>query len=383
MPREQSEIQNILSGVFNHLAKYLFIERRDNIQMTLWVMHTYLLNELGFSPRLIFNASQPASGKSTAQERVSALCYKSQKVDNFSSEASIANFFKAEPRTLHLDEAENYLDPTQNKRDYDALMAILCGGYKRGATKLTSEKSKEGNWQPNSGNIFGAVSLAGTHTPISNALGTRSLVIQMRKDTEKRAKRFSERFQGGEVEELRAEIARVASERREDFASFELDENTHFPKGLNSRRVDMYSPLVQIALVAGGGWFEEIFRIMEEEVQASRIVTDSGEHLTRVQRLYRDIYQVLEKREGFISSTELVNQLKSYNPEEWQSYESGNRPLNTSSLALYLHKDGIFQTRQNNSRGYHPEQFKKEFLAHSLIPHRLAELAELAETRTL
>jgi hypothetical protein len=373
-----------LRAIFKHFAKYLFIEREDNIQMSLWVIHTYLLEELRFSPRLIFNASQPASGKSTAQERVSALCYHSQKVGNFSSGASIANFFKAEPRTLHLDEAENYLDPTQNKSMYDALMAILCDGYKLGAVKLTSEKGKDGNWQSNSGNMFGAVSLAGTHTPISSALRTRSLIIQMRKDTEKRAQRFSERFQGGEVEELRANLDHIR-ERRQEFEDIELDERLHFPSGLDSRRVDMYSPLVQIALVAKGGWFEEIFKIMESEVSSSQAITDSGEHLTRIQRLYRDIYEVLKNREGFISSTELVNQLRSFNPEEWQSYESGAKPLNTQSLASYLHRDGIFQTRQANLRGYHQEAFAKEFKAHSLIPLGSAELAksaELAETRS-
>lgn len=370
-----SSIQDLteatLRGVFNHFARYLFIEREDNIQMSLWVVHTYLLEELRFSPRLIFNASQPASGKSTAQERVSALCYHSQKVGNFSSGASIANFFKAEPRTLHLDEAENYLDPSVNKASYDSLMAILCDGYKLGAVKLTSEKGKDGNWQSNSGNMFGAVSLAGTHTPISNALRTRSLIIQMRKDTEKKAQRFSERFQGGEVEELKANL-HLIRERREEFATIELDERIHFPAGLDSRRVDMYSPLVQVALVAGEGWFNEIFRIMESEVNASQAITDSGEHLTRIQRLYRDIFEVIQTREGFISSTELVNLLRTHNPEEWQSYDSGNKPLNTQSLAIYLHKDGIFQSRQSNLRGYFRAQFDKEFKAHSLISLGLA-----------
>ena len=362
----QELTEGTLRGVFNHFAKYLFIERGDNIQLSLWVVHTYLLEELRFSPRLIFNASQPASGKSTAQERVSALCYRSQKVGNFSSGASIANFFKSEPRTLHLDEAENYLDPSVNKASFDSLMAILCDGYKLGAVKLTSEKSKDGSWQPNSSNMFGAVSLAGTHTPISPALRTRSLIIQMRKDTQKKAQRFSERFQGEEVAGLRANLDLIR-ERREEFASVELDWNIHFPQSLDSRRVDMFSPLVAIALTAGEAWMSEIFEIMETEVNTSQVITDSGENLTRIQRLYRDVYEVIGNREGFISSTELVNRLRNLNPEEWQSYDSGSKPLNAQSLATYLHKDGIFQTRQNNLRGYQREQFTKEFKAHSLI----------------
>jgi hypothetical protein len=355
-----------LRGVFNHFAKYLFIERKDNIQMSLWVVHTHLLEELRFSPRLIFNASQPASGKSTAQERVSALCYRSQKVGNFSSGASIANFFKAEPRTLHIDEAENYLDPSVNKANYDSLMAILCDGYKFGAVKLTSEKSRDGNWQSNASNMFGAISLAGNHTPISPALRTRSLIIQMRKDTEKKAERFSERFQGGEVEELRANFDLIR-EQREEFGSVELNWETHFPKLLDSRRVDMYSPLVTIAKVAGGDWLREVSALMNEEVNESQTITDSGENLTRIQRLYRDIFEVIGNRKGFISSSVLVNLLRGHNPEEWQSYDSGSKPLNAQSLATYLHKDGIYGNRENNLRGYYREQFDKEFKAHSLI----------------
>ena len=364
MSSVQHETENILTGLFNHFAKYLVIEREGIIQMSLWVLHTYLLEELQFSPRLIFNASQPASGKSTAQERLSALCYGSVKVGNFTN-ASIANFFKGKPRTLHLDEAENALDPSNGEKFKD-LMGILCDGYKQGGVKLKSGKGKDGNWEAEENNMFGAVSLAGTHTPISSALATRSLVIQMRKDTEKKAQRFSERFQGNEVKELQAEVLRVVNEHRVEFENCEDVENIHYPENLDRRRIDIYSPLVRIALVAGGGWFDEIFRIMQTEANTAQAIADSGESLTRIQRLYRDIFEVIQDREGFISSIELVNQLKTHNPAEWQSYDSGYKPLNAQSLANFLHKDKIFQTRQGNLRGYHREQFEKEFKAHSL-----------------
>lgn len=376
--RGDSPLAQTLWQLAEHYGRYLYLPRTfDTGLLALWTLHTYLLKELEFSPRLIFNASQMNSGKTTALERLRELCFDATRVSSFSSEASIQNYFAWAPRTLMLDEAELTFNP--KNPSYDALMSTLNDGYMAGAKRVTSTKNKEGNYSGETKNIYGAVAIAGTHTIYKPAFSSRSIVIQMYRDTKKQAEPFSQRFNGYQVEELRRAVELQADSSREDIASYPMTWQV-FPKEFDSRRIDIFSGLVQIALTAGGGWYDWIIERMREDHEELKAQFDNGDpEITRVQALYRDIFEVFKNSPEFISSTELVDKLRNHNPESWSLNSVFGKPLSTMTLANYLRPDGIHTIRPNNIRGYNRNQFRQIWESYALTSDKLANLANLAE----
>jgi hypothetical protein len=376
--RGDSSLAQTLWQLVEHYEKFLYLPRNfDTGLLALWTLHTYLLEELEFSPRLIFNASQMNSGKTTALERLRELCFEATRVSSFSSEASIQNYFAHAPRTLMLDEAELTFNP--RNPNYDALMSTLNDGYMAGAKRVTSTKNKEGNYSGETKNIYGAIAIAGTHTIYKQAFESRSIKIQMYRDTKKQALPFSQRFDKQQVLDIRQAIELQLETSREHIANYPITPKV-FPKEFDSRRIDIFSGLVQIALTAGSGWYEWIIeRMWEDHEEQKAQFTNGDPELTRVQALYRDIFEVFKTSPDFLSSTELVEKLRNYNPESWSLNSIFGKPLSTMTLANYLRPDGIHTIRPSSVRGYNRNQFRQIWESYSLTSDNLANLANLAE----
>jgi hypothetical protein len=101
--------------------------------LTLWAVHTHLVEETYYTPRLQIDSPVPESGKTTVIEHLERLCRRSIQMATVSSSAMLTRMLDKEIRTILIDEADRALDP--KREGVNDTLAVINSGYKKGGTR--------------------------------------------------------------------------------------------------------------------------------------------------------------------------------------------------------------------------------------------------------
>jgi len=243
----------LLTRVRDWLDTYIStVSESDLDLLTLWAVHTHLVVETYYTPRLQIDSPVPGSGKTTVLEHLERLCKRSIQMATVSSSAMLTRMLDKEIRTILIDEADRALDP---KRDgVGDILAVINTGYKRGATRPVlvpgTGKGKGGTWELKEMPTFSPVALAGNQPRLPDDTKSRIIRVLLLPDHAGLIKESNWRKIDGDARALHDEIAAWADSVRDQVSQGDPD----LPDGITGRLREKWAPLKQVADAAGGEW---------------------------------------------------------------------------------------------------------------------------------
>lgn len=308
------DLAMLLDEMTEEFLRYMDMTPEQTTAMVLWVVMSWLVDELPVCPLLIITSAEKGSGKSTAMEIAGGLVYRRLSCSNISS-ASIPRIIDKFHPTLCIDEADTFM------QDNEVLRGVINAGHTRGSAgyiRFNADKN-DVDVLP----TFGAKIIAG----IGNRADTimdRAIVIRLerkKRNVQKenfrcwgeKAKQQNERFGC-----LIRQLCRWSIDHAKQFGA---DEPAVQPE-LSDRHNQNWFPLWRIADMAGKAW-------PEKARHASLVLSGNEEPLSEGVKLLnaiRTIWHINHPEISILFSNELVSML---NRDETLGY------------ALYFNHKGI------------------------------------------
>ena len=136
----------------------------------LWVVHTYLLDCFGISPRLAITSPEKGCGKTTPLDVLSQLVWRPLPTANASA-AAIFRVVELQRPTLLIDEADTFLPENEELR------GILNSGHRQGGSVIRTVGEE---FEPRSFSTYSACAIA-LIGRLPATLADRSVPIELRR----------------------------------------------------------------------------------------------------------------------------------------------------------------------------------------------------------
>jgi hypothetical protein len=284
--------------------------------VTLWVIHTYLLDCFGISPRLAITSPEKGCGKTTALDVVSRLVCRPLSTANASA-AAIFRVVELQQPTLLIDEADTFLPENEELR------GILNSGHRQGGSVIRTVGEE---FEPRSFSTYSACAIA-LIGKLPATLADRSVPIELRR---RRADEPVEPFRFDRTDHL-DQLARKAARWAADNADRIRSADPEMPAGVFNRVADNWRSLLAIADAAGGEWPARARRAL----QCAGANATGDDQSVRV-LLLTDIRAIFaERRLDRMPSASLAGVLNSIEGRPWAEWHRG-KGLTPNSLARML-----------------------------------------------
>ena len=278
----------------------------------LWVVHTYLLNCFGISPRLAITSPEKGCGETTALDVLSRLVSRPLPTANASS-AAVFRIVELQRPTLLIDEADTFL------HENEELRGILNSGHRKGGSVIRTVGEE---FEPRSFSTYSACTIA-LIGKLPATLADRSVPIELRR---RRADEAIEPFRFDRTDHL-DQLASKAARWAADNADSIRGADPGMPAGVFNRAADNWRPLLAIADAAGGEWPGRARRA----VNGTTVSCD--DQSIRVFML-SDIRAVFaERKTDKLSSADLVSALNAIEGRPWAEWHRGKGLAPTASPA--------------------------------------------------
>ena len=312
----------------------------------LWVVHTYLLDVFGITPRLAVTSPEKGCGKTTLLDVLSHLVWRPLPSANATASA-IFRVVEMKRPTLLIDEGDTFLTENENLR------GILNSGHRRGGFVL---RAVGDDFDPRAFSTYSACAIA-LIGKLPATLADRSVPIGLRR---RRADEAIEPFRLDRPEHL-DQLARMAARWAADNAEGIRTAEPDMPSSLFNRAADNWRPLFVVADAAGGQWPERARRA----AQAAMTADDE----TARELLFADIRSIFAERAADrLASVELVEALVAIEGRPWAEWKSG-KPITANGLARLLAPFRIapatIRTGDRTAKGYQFAQFEDAFARYS------------------
>jgi Protein of unknown function (DUF3631)/Primase C terminal 2 (PriCT-2) len=335
----------LLDGLSTNIRGHVVMADHAADTAALWVVHTFLLDCFGTSPRLAITSPEKQCGKTTLLDILSCLVWRALLTAN----ASVAAVFRivevAQP-TLLIDEADTFL------HENEELRGILNSGHRKNGSVLRvvgddHEARQFSTYSPC------AIALIGR---LPATLADRSIAIELRR---RRANEPIGPFRfdrTGHLDQLARKAARWATDSADRIRAADPD----MPAGVFNRVADNWRPLLCIADAAGGEWSARA----RQAVQCTVTGAGNSEESIRVLLLV-DIRTVFTDRNlDRVPSADLVGALNSIEGRPWAEWNRG-KGLSPNGLARLLAPFRIapatIRTANGTPKGYQLAQFEDAF----------------------
>lgn len=344
---------SVLNDVRTWFGTYLrTVTEADLDLLALWAAHTWLVNELYTTPRLLIDSPVPGSGKTTCLEHLQHLAQRPVQMASLSSPAMIARMLENEMRTILIDEADRSLRPdAQGTPD---LLAVLNSGYKRGATRPVLVPDKEQGWKTAEMPTYSPVAMAGNSPNLPEDTRSRTIRVLLLPDLDGSARESDWELIEDDAEQMAVRLAAWAEQVRPLVASI----RPPMPTGITGRFREKWQPLARVAVAAGGDWQARVDAMAvadKEQVAADR---EDGMITTRPHIvLLQHLAEVWPDGDSFAPTVELVDALAYRFPDVWGESSSYGSALTTHRfgrmLATNYKVNSKFRTpRHVGPRGY-------------------------------
>ncbi|WP_158086644.1 DUF3631 domain-containing protein [Mycobacterium scrofulaceum] len=233
----------VLDAVADFLARFIaYPNEHARYAHTLWLAHTWRMDEWESTPRLAFMSPEKGSGKTRALEVSEHLVPRAVRVSQATTGYVLAKVSQDPRPTLFYDEIDTVYG--QKARGNEDLRAVLNAGHRRDGT------AGRGLWGPDGltgqdYSAYCAVALAGLGG-LPDTIADRAVVIAMKK------RKHTER-----VESWRGRVHRSeAKELGERLSSWMENAVFGWPEKMpvQDRTADVWEALVMVADAAGSHW---------------------------------------------------------------------------------------------------------------------------------
>ncbi|MDH3690869.1 MAG: DUF3631 domain-containing protein, partial [Gammaproteobacteria bacterium] len=309
----------VLREVEQALTDYVSLPQHAAVAVTLWVVLTYLHDNIRISPILGITSPQKRCGKTTLLTILDRLVWRALPTNNITPAALFRTTEKFSP-TLLIDEADTFLGQS------DELRGIVNSGHTKAQAYVIRtvgekhEPQKFTTWAPK------AIALIGK---LPDTTRDRSIEIRLeRKKSGDVVKRL--RLDGDEAFlEIRRKLLRWALDSMEQIAAAEPG----LPPQLHDRAADNWEPLLAIAERAGGDW-------LRRAAEAAQALTKSdGDEDGADIQLLADIRDILRNRE-YIPPGDLHTKLLALDDRPWAEWSKGS-PITKRKIGDVLRKFDI------------------------------------------
>lgn len=348
------------------LGRFIYTMRDADLDvLTLWILHTHLIDVLYTTARMLLDSPVPGSGKTTTLEHIGHLALDPVQAASLSSPSLLTRMLADRMRTILIDEADRSLDP--KIEGTGELLAIINSGYKRGATRPVLVPVKGGSWEAREMPTFGPVALAGNSPSIPDDTRSRTIRVLLLPDLEGRVEESDWELIEAGAEGLKQRIEAWADEVR-DFVS------THrppLPDGVIGRSRERWSPLKRVAVAAGGRWPAAVDTLALEDLQQQEQDREDGMVIdSPAVALLKDLHRVWGDDEAFIETRELLDRLIGHAPDMWGDDSSFGKALTAQRLGRMLAKGyGLNSSRQGDSgRGYFRAKLNPVWRRMGIVP---------------
>jgi Protein of unknown function (DUF3631) len=339
-------------GVLNELQSWFsrFIcvtDKRDLDLLALFTVSTYLARELYTTPRIQIDSVLPESGKTTVLDHLSRLACRPVQAASLSSPALLPRLLDTGIRTVLLDEIDRSLSP--DKPGIQDLLAILNSGYRFGASRPVLVQ-RGNSWEAKEMSTFSPVVMAGNNPNLPDDTRSRIIRVLMMPDLYGVAEDSDWEFIEPDALSLQATVEQFADQIRDDVAGMTVD----LPDGCTGRSREKWRPLKRVAIAAGGDgyWPDTVDDLIRRDLETTKAEREAGlGTLPPGMVALTDLYAVWPRDRPFVSSRELVDLLKLYNPEYWGPASTSGKPLTERRLGHLASQAAKVTSRRPDTHG--------------------------------
>ena len=335
---EPVNASSLLADICKVIRRYVVLPIGGEVAIALWVLHSYLVERLWITPRLLITSPTKRCGKTTVIECLLYLVPRPLSTANVTAAAIFRTVEKYAP-VLLIDEGDTFLQGSSD------LKGILNSGHCKATAQVVRTAGED--FEPRIFSTFGAVGIGMIGEPADTILD-RSVVLRMRRKTkEEKVAHFRSEHVAKELEPLRQKAARWAKDNGGKAATSEPE----IPSELNDRQADNWRILLAIADLAGESWPE---KAREAALALSGAVSEE-DNAAGVQ-LLADIRGLFDKKATErLASTEIVEALVAMEERPWPEWQRG-QPITKRQVARLLKPFDIkpkqVWTDGENTRGY-------------------------------
>ena len=312
----------VLDAVDDFLARFIaYPNEHARHAHTLWLAHTWHMDEWESTPRLAFMSPEKGSGKTRALEVSQHLVPRGVRVSQATTAYILAKVSQDPPPTLFYDEIDTVYG--QRAKGNEDLRSVLNAGHRRGAT------AGRGTWDrgvlaSTDYPAYCAVALAGLGT-LPDTIADRAVIIRMKK------RKPTERIQPWR-ERVNAHEAKAIGDA---LGSWMEKATPSWPDNMpvEDRSADVWEALVMVADAAGGHW------PATARAAAIALTSADGQASLGVQ-LLRDLQTVFGNRDK-LRSDQIITGLSALPESPWRRFHPNGNALNVRDLSRLLRDYGI------------------------------------------
>lgn len=342
----------VLAQVETFLSRFVaYPSEAARVAHTLWIGHTWFMDQWDSTPRIAFLSPEPGSGKSRALEVTEPLVPRPVHAVNVSASYLFRKVSDEDGRpTILYDEIDTVFGP--KAKENEDLRGLLNAGHRKGATagrcEVHGKKVQTVDYP-----AYCAVALAGLDD-LPDTLMTRSVVIRMRRRSpDEKVEPWRMRLNGADGEAIGDQLAEWAN------AEQNLIQWPEMPEGIEDRNADVWEALIAVADLAGGDWPDRA------RVSAVSLVTQSQDRTGSLGvMLLRDIRAIFTKAGADRLPTEtILEELHQIDESPWGDIRG--KALDARGLARRLGKyqpdapkPKVYRDGMGTVRGYEASDFR-------------------------
>ena len=309
----------LLDETAAYLRTHLVLTDEGITAITLWIAAAHAVDAFDLLPFLLLSSPVPECGKSTTLFAVECLVPRPINVSNVTGAPLFRVITKYHP-TLLMDEADTWL--LEEKSD---LRGIVNAGHSRQGMVMRCVGDDN---DVKLFTVFGPKVIAQIGTPAKTIL-SRSIVVPLRR---KRASESVTHLRQQDGRRVMAPLRRKWRRWADDHLAAIREYTPDLPAALINRARDNWEPLLSIAQLVGDRRWRDVATATALAVSGFSVDDDQPVNI----RLLADVQRVFtEREEPHLSSTDLVEALKSLPESEWAGWNKGNG-LTDSQLAKQL-----------------------------------------------
>jgi Protein of unknown function (DUF3631) len=292
---------------------------------TVWIVHTYLMEEWDTTPRLAALSKEPASGKSRLLEITAVLVPRPVEAVNASSAFLFRKVSDKDGRpTILYDEIDTIFG--EKAKDNEETRGFLNAGFRKHSKFGRCVANKGGPFTTEEIPAFCAVAVAGLGN-LPDTILSRSVIIQMkRRAPDEKVEPYRLQLIETEASQIRLSIEAWCSTCHDLIAKMKV-----LPQEIKDRDADVWESLIAIGDYADEDWSEAI------RVSAVTLVTRQQETPPSIGlTLLSDIRNIfISNKQDSMSTKDLLKELTESFELLWGDFEYG-KPLDERKLAKLL-----------------------------------------------
>jgi len=313
----------LVQGIVDLLKKYVVAAEWVFLTVALWIVHTFLLEDVNVTPRLRITSPKEECGKSVLASLIRYLSFKAVGTGHTTPAALFRTLALGIATTAVLDEGDNL-----NWRD-ENLVAVLNAGWIK--SQATVWRTVGDQLEPREFVIWAALVIASIGR-VKGTVESRGITIPMQrlKQTDQ-IEDFYTAEQDNLIQPVADNLRRRALRWTQDHRDTIKHHKPQLPKGLRGRKANNWRSLLTIADILGAPWATNA----REAVQQALTLTQEEEDLKTL--LLRDLQRLFaQAHKDRLASEDLIAALHTLEDRPWAEYGEKRKPISKNQVAALL-----------------------------------------------